>query len=147
MKLHLHFIAVNTQFDQKLADDLFEGKETEDNIKYLWEDDLTVSDPVLDFKIVNNAVYTLSGFYPDGKVFGFEIPDMTLCICNTAKESNMQFAVSKKILKKTDKIIEDGETHLYFYLSDHHPMINPMNGVYILKKDFPNALKKPTNTN
>ena len=143
MKLHLHFIAVNTQFDQKLADDLFQGQETEDNIKYLWEDDLTVSEAVKEYKISNNAVYTLAGFLPDGKPFSFEIPDMTLCICTTESGNSMQFAVSKKILKKTDKVVEEGgdDTHLYFYLSDHHPMINPMNGVYIFKKDFPMALR------
>jgi hypothetical protein len=69
---------------------------------------------------------------------------MTICSCTTKNGNNMQFAVSKKILKKTDKTSEEAtnDTHLFFYLSDHHPMINPMNGVYILKKDFPDALKK-----
>ena len=56
----------------------------------------------------------------------------------------MQFAVSKKLLKKTDKVVDDkkNETHLYFYLRDTHEIENPMNGVYIIKTDFPKALRK-----
>lgn len=144
MQLHIHFIQLNSKFDQKLADDLFEGEETEDNIKHLWEDDLTVSEPVQDFKIVNNTTYTLAGYFPDEKPFSFEIPDMTLVNVTAESGNKMQFAVSKKLLRKTDKRTDEKkeETHLYFYLSDVHPMINPMNGVYILKQDFPQALKK-----
>jgi hypothetical protein len=142
MKLHLHFISVNTQFDHKLADDLFEGQETEDNIKHLWEDDMTVSEDVKEYKILNNENYVLAGFFPDGKPFSYVIPEMTLCNAYTQNGATMQFAVSKKILKKTEKVEDASGTHLYFYLSDHHPMINPMNGVYIFKKDFPAELKK-----
>ncbi len=145
MQLHLHFIQVNSEFDQKLADDLFAGEETEDNIKHLWEDDLTVSEPVKEFKILNNTTYTLAGYFPDEKPFNFEVQDMTICNVTAESGNKMQFAISKKLLKKTDKIVDDQkeETHLYFYLSDAQPMINPMNGVYILKQDFPQELKKP----
>ena len=56
----------------------------------------------------------------------------------------MQFAVSKKLLKKTDKVVDDkkNETHLYFYLRDTHEIETPMNGVYIIKTDFPKELRK-----
>jgi hypothetical protein len=56
----------------------------------------------------------------------------------------MLFAVSKKLIKKTEKIIKDqeDETHMYFYLKDTLPLENPMNGIYILKSDFPKELKK-----
>jgi hypothetical protein len=60
MDLHLHFILVNSEFNQGLADDLYGGEESEDNIKYLWEDELKVSEPIQDFKIKNNTTYTLA---------------------------------------------------------------------------------------
>ena len=143
MNLHLHFILVNSEFNQGIADDLYEGQETEDNIKYLWEDEFKVSEPVKEFKIKNNAIYTLAGRFPDDKEFSFEIWDMTIVDCITMDGKNMQFAVSKKLLKKTEKIVneKDDETHLYFYLRDGIPMENPMNGVYIIKQDFPKELK------
>ena len=143
MNLHLHFILVNSEFNQGIADDLNEGQESEDNIRYLWEDELKVSEPVKEFKIRNNAIYTLAGHFPDDKEFSFEIWDMTIVDCLTVNEKSMQFAVSKKILKKTEKIVneEAGETHLYFYLKDLLPLENPMEGVYIIKQDFPKELK------
>ena len=143
MNLHLHFILVNSEFNQGIADDLYEGQETEDNIKYLWEDEFKVSEPVKEFKIKNNAIYTLIGRFPDDKEFSFEIWDMTIVDCITTDGKNMQFAVSKKLLKKTEKIVneKDNETHLYFYLRDGIPLESPMNGVYIIKQDFPKELK------
>lgn len=144
MNLHLHFILVNSEFNQGIADDLYGGQETDDNIKYLWEDEFKVSEPVKDFKIRNNAIYTLAGYFPDGAEFSYEIGEMTVVDCITESEKRMQFAVSKKLLKKTEKTVDEqkNETHLYFYLRDSLPMENPMNGVYIDKNDFPRELKK-----
>jgi hypothetical protein len=143
MDLYLHFIQINSEFNQALANDLHDGKETEDNIKCLWEDELKVSEEVKEFKIKNNTTYTLAGYFPDNKQFSFEIPDMTICECLTVKGNKMQFAISKKLIRKTEKIIKEdqNETHMYFYLKDTLPLENPMNGVYILKSDFPKELK------
>jgi len=144
MDLYLHFILVNSEFNIGLANDLFNGEETEDNIKHLWEDELKVSEPVKDFKIKNNAIYKLAGYYPDNSEFSFDIWDMTIVECNTESGKQMQFAVSKKLLKNTEKVVDEktGDTHLYFYLRDTTPMENPMTGVYIVRTDFPNELKK-----
>ena len=145
MDLYLHFILVNSEFNQGIANDIYEGQESEDNIKHLWEDEFKVSEKVREFKIKNNSTYVLAGYTSDEKPFSFEIPDMTVCDCLTESGNKMQFAVSKKLLKKTEKTTDDakGETHLYFYLKDTLPLENPMNGIYILKQDFPKALKKP----
>ena len=142
MNLHLHFIQINSEFSQGFADDLHEGQESEDNIKNLWEDELKVSEPITEFKIKNNTSYTLAGYFPDNTEFNFEINDVTVIDCETEKGTKMQFAVSKKLLKKTDKVVDDkkNETHLYFY--DTHEIETPMNGVYIIKTDFPKELRK-----
>jgi hypothetical protein len=147
MNLHLHFILINSEFNQGLADDLYQGEESEDNIKHLWEDELQVSEPVKEFKISNNDNYTLAGYFPDNTAFAFEIPDMTIVNVTTIKGNTMQFAVSKKLLKKTDKQTDEksNDTHLFFYLRDNIPMENPFNGVYINKQDFPAQLKKTNN--
>ena len=144
MDLYLHFILVNSEFNQGIADDLYEGQETEDNIKHLWEDELKVSEPVKDFKIRNNASYILAGLFPNDEAFSFEIWDMTIVDCTTESGNLMQFAVSKKLLKKTEKVIDEktNETHLYFYLGVTKPMENQMDGVFNLKTDFPKELKK-----
>jgi hypothetical protein len=148
MDLYLHFILVNSEFNQGLANDLYEGQESEDNIKHLWEDEFKVSESIKEFKIKNNSTYTLAGFFPDDKPFSFEIWDMTVVDCITESGKTMQFAVSKKLVKKTEKVVKEkiNETHMYFYLKDAMPMENPMNGVYILKADFPKELKVPKKT-
>lgn len=148
MNLHLHFILINSEFNTGLAEDLYEGEETEDNIKHLWEDEFRVAEQVQDFKIKNRTNYTLAGYYPNDEEFSFDIPDMTVVECTTISGSVMQFAVSKKLLKKTEKVVNEkaDETHLHFYLRDDPPMENPMNGVYILKSDFPKELKKTKST-
>lgn len=141
MKLSLHFILVNSEFNQGLADDLYNGQETEDNIKYLWEDEFEVSEALKSFKIRNKDIYTLAGYYPDNSQFSFEIWDMTVVDCLTESGKEMQFAVSKSLIKKTEKKTDkNNDTHLYFYLRDTVPMKSPMNGVYIAKKDFPKEL-------
>ncbi len=147
MDLYLHFILVNSEFNIGLATDLYEGQESEDNIKHMWEDELKVSEPVKDFKIRNNAIYKLAGYYPDNSQFSFDIWDMTIVECNTESGNQMQFAVSKKLLKNTEKVVDEksGDTHLTFYLRDTLPMENPMDGVYILKSDFPKELKQSKN--
>jgi hypothetical protein len=144
MDLYLHFILVNSEFNVGLADDLYEGQESEDNIKHLWEDELKVSEPIKEFKIKNNSSYTLAGYFPDNSEFSFDIWDMTVVDCITESGNAMQFAVSKKLVKKTEKVVDEkaNETHMYFYLKDAMPMENPMDGVYILKTDFPKELKK-----
>jgi hypothetical protein len=149
MNLHLHFILVNSDFSQGFADDLHNGEESEDNIKHLWEDEFQVSGNVKDFKIKNNSIYTLAGYFPDNEEFSFEIPDMSVIDCVMDNGQRSVFAVSKKLIKKTEKIVEEkkDETHMYFYLKDTLPMENPMNGVYILKSDFPKELKKKSGGN
>jgi hypothetical protein len=149
MNLHLHFILINSEFNIGLAEDLYEGQESEDNIKHLWEDELKVSEPVKEFKIKNNTTYTLAGYYPSDEAFSFEIPEVTLVDCTTEAGAVMQFAVSKKLIRKTEKVVDEkaGETHLYFYLRDAFPLENPMDGVYLLKSDFPKELKKSKQEN
>ena len=143
MNLYLHFILVNSEFNKGLADDLYDGEESEENIKHIWEDELKVSEPVKEFKIRNNAIYTLAGHIGD-KPFSYEIGDMTVVDCLTDSGKKMQFAVSKKILRKTEKVVTEktNETHLYFYLRDNLLHKNPMSGVYILRTDFPKELQK-----
>jgi len=142
MNLHLHFILVNADFNQSIADDFHDGQESEDNIKHLWEDELLVNEPVTDFKIKHNENFFLKGLYPNDTPFSFEIPDITIVDCNIKSGTPTQFAISKKLIKKTEKVVDEktNETHLYFYLKEAIPFKNPMSGVYITNKDFPKEL-------
>jgi hypothetical protein len=146
MDLYLHFILVNTDYNQSIADDYNNGEESEDNVKHIWEDELKVAEPITDFKIIHSKPYVLKGYYPNDVLFEFEIPNVTLVECNTVKGEKIQFAVSKKLIKTLDKQEVEGkdETHITFYLKDDVSLQNPFEGLYIDTKDFPKELLKTT---
>ncbi len=143
MKVTISFKEVNSEFDVEYAERSHDGQESEDNIKYNWEDELEVAGDVTDFMIRNNTTYTLAGEM-DGDSFSYDIDGMTICDCTTADGTVSRFAVSRKLIKETKKATQkNGNVHFFFFLKDKHPHVNPMPGIYISKKDFPSALPRP----
>lgn len=140
MKVTINVKLVNSKFNQAYADKDNEGDETEDNIKYLWEDEFEVQGNVKNFKVVNNTTYLLKGLYPDDEEFCFEIPDMTVLECTMDNGSVTLLPFSKKAIGKTEKI--DGKNELLFnvQLKSVREVVNPMTGVYILREDYPEEL-------
>lgn len=142
MQVTLNVKLVNSEFDQDIANELHKGEESEDNIKYLWEDEFTVSGEVQQFKIKNNATFQLRGFLPDDTEFCYDIPEMTICECTMEDGSVVQFPISKKLIKATEKIESKKKNSVTFIvlLKDTLELVNPMDGTYILKEHFPKEL-------
>lgn len=142
MKVTVSFKEINSDFNQEYADTTNNGEESEDNIKCTWEDELNVTEEVESVKIFNRETYYLRGSI-DGVGFEYEIPDMTIFQCNTKKGETIQFAVSRKLVKETDKKtnLSTGNINFIFYLKDKEPAHNPVPGVYIADKYFPTELK------
>jgi len=142
MKVTINVKLVNSKFNQAYADKENEGDETEDNIKYLWEDEFEVQGNVTNFKVNNNTNYLLKGLYPNDDEFCFEIPDMSVLECTLDNGSVTLLPFSKKAISKTEKIeTKDGFT-FYVHLKSIRDVVNPMTGVYILKDDYPEELLK-----
>jgi hypothetical protein len=131
---------VNSQFNQAYADKDNEGEETEDNIKYLWEDEFEVQGNVTNFKVINNTTYLLNGLYPNDDEFSFEIPDMTVLECTLDNGSVTLIPFSKKAVSKTEKVETKKGMTFYVHLKSIREVVNPMTGVYILKDDYPKEL-------
>jgi hypothetical protein len=140
MKVTLNIKLVNSKFNQAYADKDNEGEETEDNIKYLWEDEFDIKGNVKNFKVINNTTYLLKGLYPNDDEFCFEIPNMTILECTMDDDSVTLLPFSKKAISKTDKV--DSKDGLYFNinLKSIYEIVNPMLGVYIIKEDYPKEL-------
>jgi hypothetical protein len=140
MKVTLNIKLVNSKFNQAYADKDNEGEETEDNIKYLWEDEFDVQGNVKNFRVINNTTYLLKGLYANDDEFCFEIPNMTVLECTMEDGSVTLLPFSKKAISKTDKV--DSKDGLYFNinLKSIYEIINPMLGVYIIKDDYPQEL-------
>ncbi len=131
---------VNSKFNQAYADNENEGLETEDNIKYLWEDEFDVKGDVKEFKVINNTSYTLAGEYSDGKAFEFIIPDITMLECKMNDGTITHLPFSKKAISKTEKKENTKGLFFYVFLKSIREIVNPMEGVYLLKDDFPKEL-------
>jgi hypothetical protein len=140
MKVTINVKLVNSKFNQAYADKENEGDETEDNIKYLWEDEFEVQGNVTNFKVVNNTTYMLNGLYPNDDEFSFEIPDMTVLECTMDNGSVTLMPFSKKAISKTEKTETNEGMTFFIQLKSIREVVNPMTGVYILKEDYPEEL-------
>ena len=140
MKVTINVKLVNSKFNQAYADKENEGDETEDNIKYLWEDEFEVQGTVNNFKVINNTTYLLNGLYPNDDEFSFEIPDMTVLECTLDNGSVTLLPFSKKAINKTEKKETENGFTFYVQLKSIREVVNPMTGVYILKDDYPKEL-------
>lgn len=140
MKVTINVKLVNSKFNQAYADKENEGDETEDNIKYLWEDEFEVQGNVSNFKVINNTTYMLNGLYPNDDEFSFEIPDMTVLECTLDNGSVTLMPFSKKAISKTEKTDTKEGMTFFVQLKSIREVVNPMTGVYILKEDYPEEL-------
>ena len=142
MKVTINVKLVNSKFSQAYADKENEGDETEDNIKYLWEDEFEVQGDVTNFKVVNNTTYLLKGLYPNDDEFCFEIPDMTVLECTMDNGSTTLLPFSKKAISKTERTDTKNGMTFFVQLKSIRDVVNPMTGVYIIKDDYPEELLK-----
>ena len=140
MTVTINVKLVNSKFDQAYADRDNEGEETEDNIRYLWEDEFEVKGNVTNFKVINNTTYLLNGLYPNDDEFSFEIPDVTVLECTMNDGSVTLLPFSKKAISKTEKVETKKGMTFNVFLKSAKEIVNPMTGVYILKEDYPAEL-------
>ncbi len=140
MKLTINVKLVNSKFDQAYADKDNEGDETEDNIRFLWEDEFDVQGDVSEVKVVNNTTYLLKGLFANDDEFCFEIPDMTVIECLMKNGSKTLIPFSKKAISKTSKVESKQGFYFNVLLKSAKEIVNPMEGVYILKEDYPREL-------
>ena len=59
-KIHIHLL--NELYSQELANEKYGGKESADNLRYEWEDELEITTTVLKVLEKENSTYTLSGY-------------------------------------------------------------------------------------
>ncbi len=145
LKVTIAVKLLNSDYNQTIADDFHDGDESEDNIKYQWEDEFIVKGDVSSFKIRNNATYSIMGVYATGDEFNFNIPNTTIVECIT-EDGLQQFAFSRKLVKTTEKTDKsNGDVKFTIELKDEVPFENPVDGVYITSTDFPKELKQIEN--
>ena len=139
MGVHINFYQCNDDFSQEYANEHHEGKASEDNIQYHWEDYFVIqgifkiSEPIKD-------TYTLAG-EKDGKQFEYNVLNMLKFKFLGDNNQVTEIAVSESILIEYKRGKKGEEEQFEFFLKDREVFANPIPGVYIDVADFPKELK------
>ena len=142
MRVTAHFYLVNEDFSPEYAEANHGGEETENNMRYYWEDSLKVKNEIKSIELLEDSVYTIQGVFPDGNGFSFDIPNMTQLLLHGEDESVTALAFSKHIYHNYTQE-KDGEHEIIrVYFKDYEVFSNPIPGVYITAKDFPKELAR-----
>jgi hypothetical protein len=143
MKVTITVKEVNPEFDQHLADKEFNGKESEENILYTWEDEFDINGDVREFKIRNNVSYDLQASVND-KIVTYPIEAVTIVDCITNNNTTTSCVFSRSIVKDTKKVVhKNGNIHFFVFLKGGKEIVSPVTGIYINKKDWPKQLPLP----
>lgn len=137
MQLNAHFYLLNDDFSPEYAEANHGGKESENNPKFEWEDELSVSSGLSKVTILRDEVYQLKGETNEGP-FSYSIPANFVVKLTMEDGQSSEFSVSESIL---DSYSYDEENNaLHVYIKDYEPFSNPIPGVYIASKEFPKPL-------
>ena len=140
MNCKIHIYLLNDLYSQELADTQHEGNQSIDNIKYEWEDELSISSDVTSVTELTDVVYPLAGVNENDETFQFDIPNMRLFEICSSDAANVFVGASESIVSsaKFDKTTDSYTIEIF--LKDYEPMSNPTPGIYIAAKSFPKEL-------
>ncbi|HLV43271.1 MAG TPA: hypothetical protein VKY37_13400 [Brumimicrobium sp.] len=139
MKCTARFYKLNYDFSPEFAEAHHEGKESENNRFYDWEDELAITTDVVDIKVVENSTYTIQG-EKAGQPFAEEVTNMMLFNLIGDDDTITPMACSHILVNKYEIEKNEGEIILKVYLEEKEPLTNPIPGVYIAIQDFPKSL-------
>ena len=139
MQVEVHFYLLNYDFSQEFADANHDGKESPNNRKIDWEDELAINNLKADYEVKKFASYFLKG-EKNGKPFSEEIENMFLISFNTEDEGQLEIGCSNEILESHSIEKTNDSLLVKVYLKSDEPLSNPIPGIYIAAKRCPENL-------
>lgn len=139
MILHLHYFLLNENFSPEYAEANNQGKESENNPRYEWEDELEIKD-LKRADIQRDVPIRLEGHLPNEEFFSVDLTNMFAIELETADGQLARLGVSESILDHFEDVPGDGERTLNIYIKDYEPHGNPVPGIYVASKEFPKEL-------
>ncbi len=139
MKLNVSFKLINPDFDIENAKVYHNGKETENNHKYLWDETLTVENEIDNYEIIEDGEYSINNANVENGNNPIHFKNLVILKCLKNGNVVQKFSVSKDLLEK--KQVTPNKkyniTRIYFYLKPSNEIIKITDGFYVLKKDIP----------
>jgi hypothetical protein len=131
---------LNEHFSPEYAEAQHNGKESENNLRYEWEDEFAITSDVLSVTAIENASLPLQGEMPDGQIFSHEVSKMLLFEIASSDAPTTFVGASASIVDSYEIDQSGKDMHLKIFLKDYEPMSNPIPGIYIASKEFPKEL-------
>ena len=131
---------LNEHFSPEYAEAQHNGKESENNLRYEWEDEFAITSDVLSVTAIENASFPLQGEMPDGQIFSHEVTRMLLFEIASSDAPTTFVGASASIVDSYEIDQSGVDIRLKIFLKDYEPMSNPIPGIYIASKEFPKEL-------
>lgn len=140
MRLNVHFYLLNEHFSQDHADAQHNGEESENNLRFEWEDEFDVTTEIEEIITHRKATYTIEGEMSNGETFAYNIPEMLIFDIISKEGIVTQLACSESIVEDFELIDTDENKRLNVYLKESEPHTNPIPGIYVALNEFPKEL-------
>lgn len=140
MNCTINVYLLNDHFSQEHADAHHEGAPSENNRKYLWEDELNIKSKVTDIQEHKMVGFPLQGVLPNGEQFNHQVQNMRLFEITSKNEAPTFVGCSESILESTSINRVNDSYELVINIKDNEPLANPIPGIYIASKEFPKEL-------
>ena len=138
MKLKISFKIINSDFDQKYANEYNWGKISVNNMKYNWYETITVNSDIDKIEINENESLHYVDSSDKNKIIDFFLENQTILKCYKDNELCTQYSVSTGLIKKTQETYQKTTKtkHFYFYFKDNLEIIELKKHIYVLKEDL-----------
>lgn len=140
MKCKINVFMLNEHFSQEHADANFGGKPSENNRLYDWEDEIHITTPVSQVVEHRKASFPLQGTLPSGADFNFSIKEMFLYEIQSENHPSTFVGCSESILDSFNQKVTDDVIEIEIFIRDYEAYANPIPGIYIASKEFPEEL-------
>lgn len=140
MKAHIQVFMLNALYSEEEARINHAGEESEDNRKFLWEDEFEILAKRIEVHSREGDTYSLIGQRGNGEPFEEFVPDMR--VFEFRKDDGLTGIIAcSESLIDSHSLESNEDTHkLCLFLKDNEPFANPLPGIYISSSDFPEGL-------
>ena len=140
MRCKVHFFLLNDDFSQEYADMHYDGKESEMNRRFEWEDELGITADVSKWNELTTTEVPIAGVLPDGEQFEEILPNMRSIELFEGDTLVARLAASEILIDRIQYEENEDDLAISVYLKDKEPLSNPVPGIYIAAQDFPARL-------
>lgn len=140
MRCKVHFFLLNDDFSQEYADMHYDGKESEMNRRFEWEDELGITADISKWNELTTTEVPIAGVLPDGEQFEEILPNMRSIELFEGDTLVARLAASEILIDRIQYEENEDDLAISVYLKDKEPLSNPVPGIYIAAQDFPERL-------